>query len=60
MFRYRTMEITCYILYVKGKAKKQKAIVTHVYTQLPIDSMTFTIPLKFLLWQVILLCFSYG
>jgi len=54
------MEITCYILYVKGKAKKQKAIVTHVYTQLPIDSMTFTIPLKFLLWQVILLCFSYG
>jgi len=27
MFRYRRMEITCYILYVKGKAKKQKAIV---------------------------------
>ena len=27
MFRYRRMETTCYILYVKGKAKKQKAIV---------------------------------
>ena len=27
MYRYRRMEITCYILYVKGKAKKQKAIV---------------------------------
>ena len=27
MIRYRRMEITCYILYVKGKAKKQKAIV---------------------------------
>ena len=27
MFRYRRMEITCYILYVKGNAKKQKAIV---------------------------------
>ena len=27
MFRYRRMEITCYILYVKGKAKKQKTIV---------------------------------
>ena len=25
MIRYRRMEITCYILYVKGKAKKQKA-----------------------------------
>jgi len=27
MVRYRRMEITCYILYVKGNAKKQKAIV---------------------------------
>ena len=27
MFCYRRMEITCYILYVKGKAKKQKAIM---------------------------------
>jgi len=27
MYRYRRMEITCYILYVNGKAKKQKAIV---------------------------------
>jgi len=27
LFRYRRKEITCYILYVKGKAKKQKAIV---------------------------------
>ena len=27
MFRYRRMEITYYILYVKAKAKKQKAIV---------------------------------
>jgi len=25
MIRYRRMEITCYILYVKGKAKKQKS-----------------------------------
>ena len=27
MVRYRRMEITCYILYVKGNAKKQKTIV---------------------------------
>jgi len=27
MFRYRRIEITCYILYVKSKANKQKAIV---------------------------------
>jgi len=27
MFRYRRIDITCYILYVKGKAKKQKAIL---------------------------------
>jgi len=27
MFRYLRIEITCYILYVKGKAKKQKAKV---------------------------------
>ena len=26
MFRYRRMEIICFILYVKGNAKKQKAI----------------------------------
>ena len=27
MFRYRRMEITCFILYIKGETKKQKAIV---------------------------------
>ena len=27
MFRYWRMEITCHILYDKGKANKQKAIV---------------------------------
>ena len=30
MFRYRRMEITCYILYVKGKAKKLNAIMIFV------------------------------
>jgi len=38
MFRYRRMEITCYILFVKAKAKKQKAIVIfHVKFNLLVD-----------------------
>ena len=37
MFRYRRMEITCYILYVKGKAKIHAIVIFHGKFNLFVD-----------------------